>query len=81
MADNAKTPRPVYRNIHITDIVRYRLPLAGIVSILHRISGALMFLLMPFIIWMFDASVTSEISYESFTSVFTVGCADGAVPG
>jgi len=81
MADNAKTPRPVYRNIHVTDIVHYRLPLAGIVSILHRISGALMFLLMPFIIWMFDASVTSEISFEVFTSVFTVGCADGAVPG
>ncbi|MFZ2297070.1 MAG: succinate dehydrogenase, cytochrome b556 subunit [Aquabacterium sp.] len=81
MADNAKTPRPVYRNIHVSDIVTYRLPLAGIVSILHRISGALMFLLMPFIIWMFDASVTSEISYESFTSVFTVGCADGAIPG
>ena len=33
MADNAKTPRPVYRNIHVTDIVTYRLPLAGIVSI------------------------------------------------
>jgi succinate dehydrogenase / fumarate reductase cytochrome b subunit len=81
MADNAKTPRPVYRNIHVTDIVTYRMPLAAIVSILHRISGALMFLLMPFIIWMFDASLTSEISYEAFTSVFTVGCADGAVPG
>ncbi len=71
MADNAKTPRPVYRNIHVTDIVTYRLPLAGIVSILHRISGAIMFLLMPFFIWMFDASVTSEISYEGFTSVFS----------
>lgn len=81
MADNAKTPRPVYRNIHITDIVRYRLPLAGFVSILHRVSGAVMFLLMPFIIWMFDASVTSEISFEEFTSVFTIGCADGAIPG
>jgi succinate dehydrogenase / fumarate reductase cytochrome b subunit len=64
MADNAKTPRPVYTNIHVTDIVTYRLPAAGIVSILHRISGALMFLLMPFFIWMFDTSVSSEISYE-----------------
>ncbi|MDE1998637.1 MAG: succinate dehydrogenase, cytochrome b556 subunit [Burkholderiales bacterium] len=81
MADNAKTPRPVYRNIHVTDIVTYRLPPAGIVSILHRISGALMFLLMPFIIWMFDTSVSSEISYDTFTSVFTVGCGDGAMPG
>ncbi|HRH17568.1 MAG TPA: succinate dehydrogenase, cytochrome b556 subunit [Aquabacterium sp.] len=81
MADNAKTPRPVYRNIHVTDIVSYRLPPAGIVSILHRVSGVVMFLLLPFIIWMFDTSVTSEITYDQFTSVFTAGCADGAVPG
>lgn len=71
MPDNAKTPRPVYRNIHVTDIVSYRLPPAGIVSILHRISGAVMFLLMPFIIWMFDTSVSSEVSFGEFTSVFT----------
>jgi len=81
MADNAKSPRPVYRNIHVTDIVSYRLPPAGIVSILHRISGVVMFLMLPFIFWMFDTSVTSEISYDKFTSVFSAGCADGAVPG
>jgi succinate dehydrogenase / fumarate reductase, cytochrome b subunit len=66
MADTHKN-RPVYRNIHISQIVSYRLPLAGIVSILHRVSGALMFLLMPFIIWLFDVSVTSEVSYGRFT--------------
>jgi succinate dehydrogenase / fumarate reductase cytochrome b subunit len=38
-----------------------------------------MFLLMPFIIWMFDTSVSSEISFAKFTSVFNVGV--GAVPG
>ena len=32
-------------------------------SILHRISGVLMFLLLPFMIWMFDTSLTSEISF------------------
>ena len=71
--------RPIYRNIHVTEIIKYRLPPAGIVSILHRISGALMFLLMPFIIWMFDKSVTSEISYEQFTSAFVAGL--GIFPG
>jgi len=81
MAENTKPPRPVYRNIHITDIATYRLPPAGIVSILHRVSGVIMFLLLPFIFWMFDTSVTSEVSYDQFTSVFTAGCADGAVPG
>jgi succinate dehydrogenase / fumarate reductase cytochrome b subunit len=75
----AQTSRPVFRNIHVSQIVAYRLPPAGIVSILHRISGALMFVLMPFIIWLFDTSLTSEVSYERFTSAFTVGI--GFVPG
>ena len=78
MADTPK-PRPVYRNIHITDLMSYRLPPAGIVSILHRVSGLLMFLLLPFVIWLFDKSVTSEISYESFTSAFVAGM--GFLPG
>ena len=49
------------------------------VSILHRVSGVGMFLMMPFIIWMFDTSVTSEVSYERFTSLFNAGV--GGVPG
>ena len=73
------TPRPVYRNIHVSQIVSYRLPPAGIVSILHRISGLMMFLLLPFIVWLFDVSLTSEISYERFTSAFVAGI--GFVPG
>jgi succinate dehydrogenase / fumarate reductase cytochrome b subunit len=78
MADTLK-PRPVYRNIHVSQIVSYRLPPAGIVSILHRVSGAMMFLLLPFIIWMFDTSVTSEISYERFAVAFVAGL--GPFPG
>ena len=68
-----RRPRPVHRNIHVSQIVSYRLPPAGIVSILHRISGAMMFLLLPFVIWLFDTSVTSEISYERFTAAFSAG--------
>jgi succinate dehydrogenase / fumarate reductase cytochrome b subunit len=74
-----RRPRPVLRNIHVSQIISYRLPPAGIVSILHRISGAMMFLLLPFVIWLFDTSVTSEISYERFTSAFIAGI--GFVPG
>ena len=77
MADTLKQ-RPVYRNIHITQLRHYRLPAPGWVSILHRISGALLFLLLPFVIWMFDTSVTTQISYDRFTSVFNVGA--GALP-
>lgn len=73
-------PRPEFRNINaFTDLTGYRLPPAGWVSILHRISGVVMFALMPFIVWMFDASLSSEISYEGFTSVFSAGI--GGIPG
>jgi succinate dehydrogenase / fumarate reductase, cytochrome b subunit len=76
----AKKARPEFRNINaLSDLPTYRLPPAGWVSILHRISGAIMFLLMPFIIWMFDTSISSEISFSRFTSVFNIGV--GAIPG
>ena len=66
--------RPEFRNINaFTDLPSYRLPVAGIVSILHRISGALMFILMPLIIWMFDTSISSEISFAKFKGAFNVG--------
>jgi succinate dehydrogenase / fumarate reductase, cytochrome b subunit len=72
--------RPEFRNINaIADLPGYRLPAAGVVSILHRISGVLMFLLMPFIIWMFDTSVSSEFSFARFRAAFNVGI--GFVPG
>ena len=65
--------------MRLVDALQYRLPLAGWVSILHRASGVIMFLLLPFIIWMFDTSLSSEISYGAFTSVFAAGV--GFVPG
>ena len=59
--------------MRLIDAVKYRLPLAGFVSILHRASGLLMFMLLPFIVWLLDVSLTSEISYERFTSAFVAG--------
>ena len=77
MSESATTStnkRPEFRNINaFTDLPSYRLPAAGWVSILHRVSGAMMFALMPFIIWMFDTSISSEISFARFTSAFNVG--------
>lgn len=65
--------RVVHRNINVADIVGYRLPAAGWVSILHRLSGLVMFVLLPLIVWMFGASVESEISYGQLASVLTSG--------
>lgn len=77
MSETATTTarkRPEFRNINaLSDLPSYRLPAAGWVSILHRVSGVLMFLLMPFAIWMFDTSISSELSYERFTGAFSAG--------
>ena len=79
MTEPAKT-RPVFRNINaFEDLPTYRLPPAGWVSILHRISGALMFVLLPFIVWLFDKSVSSEISFAKFKSAMNLGI--GIYPG
>ncbi len=66
-------------NMRLIEALQYRLPVAGIVSILHRASGLVMFVLLPFVVWMLDTSVTSEISYDRFASAFSAGI--GFVPG
>jgi succinate dehydrogenase / fumarate reductase cytochrome b subunit len=77
MAEISK-PRPG-APMRLIDARHYRLPIAGIVSILHRVSGVMMLALLPFVIWLFDTSVTSEISYDRFASAFVAGI--GFVPG
>ncbi len=72
--------RPEFRNINaFTDLTTYRMTAGAWVSILHRASGAIMFLLLPFIIWMFDKSISSEFSYAKFTALFNIGA--GFLPG
>ena len=61
-----------FRNINaIKDLPNYRLPLAGVLSILHRISGFVLAAVLPIIVYIFDASVTSELSYEALTGMFS----------
>lgn len=72
--------RPEFRNINaFRDLPTYRWPVASIVSGMHRISGVLMFALLPLVIWLFDTSVSSEISFARFRSAFQNGI--GFAPG
>ncbi len=64
---------PEFRNIELASLLTYRWPLASMASGMHRIAGAFLFILMPFIVWMFDTSVSSEISFLKFKAAFTVG--------
>ncbi len=65
--------------MRLIDALQYRLPIAGVVSILHRASGAMMFILLPFFIWIFDNSISSEASYSRLSRVFKDGI--GIFPG
>jgi succinate dehydrogenase / fumarate reductase cytochrome b subunit len=66
MSEAVKKNRRQYGVMSFAQTVHYRLPLAGFVSILHRASGMLMFLLLPFVLYLLDKSLTSEISFEYF---------------
>jgi succinate dehydrogenase / fumarate reductase cytochrome b subunit len=51
-------PRPVYLNL-----LKIRLPLTGIVSFAHRITGVLLFLALPFAVYLLDLSIESAQSF------------------
>lgn len=55
--------RPVYLNL-----LRLHLPITGWVSILHRLSGALLFLLLPFMVWGFTLALSSEVGFARVTA-------------
>ena len=65
MAEMTIKKRP--KNLDLTTI---RLPLPGKVSILHRVSGAGLFICLPVILWLFSASLSSAETYATFKSVF-----------
>lgn len=56
----SRLPRPVYLNLF-----RIHLPITGWVSILHRLSGAVLFLSLPLAIWLLSKSLTSEAGFAA----------------
>lgn len=59
-----KTKRPI--NLALTTI---RFPSTAIASILHRVSGFAVFLLVPFLLWMLHASLYSQQSFENLKDI------------
>ena len=56
--------RPKYLNLF-----EIKLPLAGFASILHRISGIGLFLMLPLLIWLLELSLKSADSYQTLQTV------------
>lgn len=55
-----KNKRPVNLNL-----LTIRFPIPAIVSILHRITGVFIFLLIPFMLWALDQSLTSQQDFDA----------------
>ncbi len=56
--------RPVYLNL-----LKIRLPLTGMVSFAHRITGVILFLALPFAVYLLDLSIESEQSFADVQSI------------
>ena len=59
-------PRPKYLNL-----VQIRLPVPGVVSIMHRVSGAALFLLIPFLLYVLELSLASERGFAAIGTALT----------
>jgi succinate dehydrogenase / fumarate reductase cytochrome b subunit len=67
MAPTTTKPRPKPKHL---DLTRIRLPLPALVSILHRASGAALFLSLPFLLYLLHASLDSPDSYVRYRALF-----------
>jgi succinate dehydrogenase / fumarate reductase cytochrome b subunit len=74
MENQKKAPR----NIAPWDLLRYRLPWAGKASILHRISGALLFLALPALLMALESSLRPIEVATAEPSIFSHGLAKSA---
>jgi succinate dehydrogenase / fumarate reductase cytochrome b subunit len=63
---NGTRPRPKYLNLF-----QIRLPVPGLVSILHRMSGAVLFLLLPSLLVLFELSLESAQTFARFKAIFS----------
>lgn len=60
--------RPKYLNL-----LQIRLPLPGVMSIMHRVSGAALFLALPLLLWWLQRSLTSLDSFTALQATFSHG--------
>jgi succinate dehydrogenase / fumarate reductase cytochrome b subunit len=55
--------RPKYLNL-----LQIRLPVPGVISIMHRVSGAALFLLIPLLLYLLQSSLESQQGYADIKS-------------
>ena len=58
--------RPFFLNL-----LKIRLPVPGVLSIMHRISGVFMFLAIPFLVYVFDLSLQGTAGFNEAAELLT----------
>ena len=66
----ARPNRPVDRPKNL-NLLTIRLPVPALVSIMHRVSGAFLFMLLPILLWVLHLSMFSAESYQTALSVLS----------
>ena len=61
-----KDNRPFFLNL-----IKIRLPLPGIVSFMHRVSGVFMFIATPFLIYLFDLSLQGRYGFDQAAEILS----------
>jgi succinate dehydrogenase / fumarate reductase, cytochrome b subunit len=51
------------------NLFEIRLPVPALVSILHRISGLALFLFLPYLLWLFQTSLSSPESFARYRAI------------
>ena len=61
--------KPVRNRPKNLNLFTIRLPINAIVSIMHRMSGMALFLLLPLLLWALNASLADEQSYRNLSGL------------
>ncbi|CAN5463657.1 succinate dehydrogenase, cytochrome b556 subunit [soil metagenome] len=70
MSEAGKKSRPEFRNVEKTKILQYyKWPLASLASGAHRLSGFMLILLLPLVLYLLEKSLTSDVSFEHFKGI------------
>lgn len=60
--------KPIKKRPKNLNLFTIRLPINAVVSIMHRASGMVLFLMLPAVLWVFQQSLASEARYQHIAS-------------
>ena len=71
MASTTSKAPPKVRPKHL-NLFQISQPLPAVMSIMHRMSGAALFLFLPVLLWLLDRSLDTEVGYDLVKGIFSL---------